>query len=52
MGRLDIKPSPKRKYPTLYERIVPIALVFIGTSIIILLGIIVAVVLRVIPFAA
>jgi hypothetical protein len=51
MNRLDSKPDPKRRYPTLYEKVVPVALVFIGASIIVLMGIIVAVVLRVFPFA-
>jgi len=52
MDRLDRKTVQRREYPAMYEKAVPIALAVIGISIIILLGVIVAVALRLAPFAA
>ena len=46
--KLDRSPS-KRRYPTLYERGVPIALTVIAAAIIVLMLVIVVVVLRMAP---
>jgi hypothetical protein len=45
----DKHTSPKRRYPSIYEKVVPIALVIIVVAIVILLLIIVAVALGLFP---
>ena len=49
MSDRDTKPPPKRQYPPLYERIIPIALVLIALAIVIVLVIIFAVALGLFP---
>jgi hypothetical protein len=45
----DEKKAPKRQYPPIYEKVVPIALILIGLTIVVILVIILAVVLGIFP---
>ena len=45
MSDRDLKQKPRREYPPLFERIVPIALILIGLAIIVILVIILGVAL-------
>jgi hypothetical protein len=45
----DREPSPKRRYPAVYERLVPVALVIIAAIVLILLAIIFSVALGFFP---
>ncbi|MEN8097915.1 MAG: hypothetical protein ABFQ89_02460 [Chloroflexota bacterium] len=49
MSHREIKNKPKRHYPPLYEKIIPIALTLIASAIIVVLIIIFSVVLGVFP---
>ena len=51
MNEKDNLPRGERRYPQLYERVIPIALAIIVAAIAVLLLIILAVVLRTIPGA-
>ena len=47
----DAKQTPRRRYPPLYERLIPIALVALAGLILVILGIVAAVLLGLFPGA-
>jgi hypothetical protein len=52
MEKSQVRSPSKRNYPSLYERVIPIALTFIAVSIAALMMVVVLVVLRMVPGAA
>jgi hypothetical protein len=51
MEKNRVRSQPERRYPSLYERVIPIALVFIVVSIIALMMTVILVVMRMAPGA-